>query len=97
MHDDGGAFSGELENLMRWVSGAGILLGLASAVILILVPFTVERVDDARLAVATVQAASGARDVSRLVQELQDERLVALGYLSVPTVDPPTQYSRRRG
>ena len=31
MHEEGGAFSGELENLMRWVSGAGILFGLASA------------------------------------------------------------------
>jgi nitrate/TMAO reductase-like tetraheme cytochrome c subunit len=33
----GGIFSGSTENVMRWLSGAGILLGLAAAAILILV------------------------------------------------------------
>ena len=36
MHDEG-VFSGDLDNVMRWVSGAGILLGLASAAILVTV------------------------------------------------------------
>jgi len=36
MHE-GGLFSGEADNVLRWLSGAGILLGLASAAILGLV------------------------------------------------------------
>ncbi len=38
MHE-GGLFSGDLDNIMRWVSGAGILLGLTSAGVLIFVLF----------------------------------------------------------
>ena len=32
-----GLFSGSTENVMRWVAGAGIVLGLASAAIMIVV------------------------------------------------------------
>lgn len=32
--DEGGFFSGETDNLMRWLSGAGILIGLACAAVL---------------------------------------------------------------
>jgi len=35
--EEEGLFSGGTDNVMHWVSGAGILLGLAAAVILLIV------------------------------------------------------------
>jgi len=58
-----------------------LMLPLA-AVLLTSVPFTVERVDDARAAAAIVDSANNARSVGAVVQELQQERLLALGYLA---------------
>jgi len=58
-----------------------LMLPLA-AVLLTSVPFTVERVDDARAAAAIVDSADNARSVGAVVQELQQERLLALGYLA---------------
>ncbi len=66
----------------------GLLLTVPlTAVLVILVPFSVDRIDEARAAGATVDAARAARDVGRLVQELQQERLLTLGYLTLPAVD----------
>ncbi len=47
-HD--GLFSGSTENVMRWVAGAGIVLGLASAAIIVLVLL---RKPEARVAAAS--------------------------------------------
>jgi signal transduction histidine kinase len=58
-----------------------------AAVLLVLVPFTVERVNDARSAAATARTALVAREIGGLIQTLQQERLIALGYLSAPSLD----------
>ncbi len=62
-----------------------LMLPLA-AVVLISVPFTVERVDDARAAAAIVNSAHNARAIGSVIQELQQERLLALAYLASPRV-----------
>ncbi len=51
------------------------------AVAITSVPFTVNRVDDALAASSTVGISQQARDVSVLMQDLQEERLLALTYL----------------
>src|SRR5688572_1464989 len=53
-----------------------------TAVVLVLVPFTAERIDDARSARTTARTAEAARQIGALIQTLQQERLLALGYLS---------------
>ena len=58
-----------------------LLLPLA-AVVLVGVPFIIERVDDARAAAVVVRTADNARLVGDLVRQLQRERLLALGYLA---------------
>jgi signal transduction histidine kinase len=66
----------------------GVLLVIPlTAVAAVLVPFTAERIDDARSAGVTANTADMARRVGALIQALQRERLVALGYLSTPTLD----------
>jgi signal transduction histidine kinase len=62
-----------------------LMLPLA-AVVLISVPFTVERVDDARAAAAIVNSSQNAREIGSVVQELQQERLLMLAYLVSPRV-----------
>jgi len=37
VHADGGLFSGSTENVMRWLAGAGILLGLSAGAVLLFV------------------------------------------------------------
>jgi signal transduction histidine kinase len=58
-----------------------------AAVVLVLVPFTVERVTEATSAATTARTAEIARRVGSLIQTLQQERLLTLGYLSAPTLD----------
>ncbi len=58
-----------------------------AAVVLVTVPYLLERADDARAAAATARTAAAARDIGSLIQALQQERLLALGYLSVPNLD----------
>ena len=57
------------------------------AVIVTLVPFTAERIDDARSSGSTATSARSAREVGALIQHLQQERLLALGFLSAPALD----------
>jgi signal transduction histidine kinase len=58
-----------------------------TAVVLVLVPFAAERVDDARAARTTARTADAARRIGALIQTLQQERLLALGYLSAESLD----------
>jgi signal transduction histidine kinase len=58
-----------------------------AAVVVTLVPFTAERIDDARTASATATTATAAREVGALIENLQQERLLAMGYLTTPTMD----------
>ncbi len=64
-----------------------LLMAPLTAVVLTIVPFTVERVDQSRAAAATAAHAEAARTVANLVQELQQERLLSLGYLVLPDLD----------
>jgi signal transduction histidine kinase len=61
-----------------------LLLIPLAAVAITSVPFAVERINDASSAAATAQLANAARDVGQLIQNLQQERLVSLGYLGSP-------------
>src|SRR4051812_42741550 len=66
----------------------GILLAIPLiAVVVVAVPLSVDRVNNARAAGATATAATAAREVGALVQGLQQERLLALGYLTTATLD----------
>ncbi len=56
------------------------------AVALVMVGFTAERVADARSAASTATTALAARDIGALIQTLQQERLLALGYLAAPSL-----------
>ena len=58
-----------------------------TAVIVTLVPFTAERIDDARSAGATARTARAAREIGALIQNLQQERLLALGFLTTPALE----------
>ena len=57
-----------------------------AAVALVMVGFTAERVADARSAGSTATTALAARDIGALIQTLQQERLLALGYLAAPSL-----------
>jgi signal transduction histidine kinase len=57
------------------------------AVALVMVGYTVDRISDARLHGATADAALAARDVGALIQTLQQERLLSLGYLAAPSME----------
>jgi signal transduction histidine kinase len=57
------------------------------AVVVVLVPFTAERVTEAAAADVTARTAETARRIGSLIQTLQQERLLALGYLSAPNLD----------
>jgi signal transduction histidine kinase len=66
----------------------GVLLVIPLlAVAAVLVPFTAERVSDARSAGVTARTADIARQLGALIQALQQERLLALGYLATSTLD----------
>jgi signal transduction histidine kinase len=56
------------------------------AVALVMVAFTAERIADARSAGSTAATALAARDIGALIQTLQQERLLALGYLAAPSL-----------
>src|SRR5260370_40442796 len=58
-----------------------------AAVVLVMVPYVVDRANDARSAADTARTALAARQIGSLMQTLQQERLVALGYLSAPSLD----------
>jgi signal transduction histidine kinase len=58
-----------------------------TAVVVVLVPFTSERIGEARSAGATARIALAARGVGGLIEALQQERLLSLGYLAVRTLD----------
>jgi signal transduction histidine kinase len=60
------------------------------AVIITTVPIVLERIDAAGAAAATARAAADAREVGGLIQDLQQERLLALGFLATGQVDPGT-------
>ena len=57
------------------------------AVIVISIPFTARRVNDASTASATVAVAQRANAVALLIQDLQEERLLLLTYLVSPDAD----------
>jgi signal transduction histidine kinase len=66
----------------------GVLLVIPLlAVAAVLVPFTAERVSDARSAGVTARTADIARQVGALIQALQQERLLTLGYLATSSLD----------
>ena len=65
-----------------------LMLPLA-AVVLISVPFTVERVDEARSSASIVTSAMDAQVVGEVILELQQERLLALGRLTNPALSRP--------
>jgi signal transduction histidine kinase len=66
----------------------GVLLAIPLiAVVVVAVPLIADRVDNARAAGATATAATAAREVGALIQGLQQERLLALGYLTTATLD----------
>jgi len=64
-----------------------LLLIPLAAVVLVMVPFTAERIDDARTAGTTARTALAAREIGGLIQTLQQERLLVLGYLSAPSLE----------
>ncbi len=53
-------------------------------VVLLAVPFLADRIDDARTAGATAGSAEVARAAGALVQDVQRERLLSMGYLATP-------------
>lgn len=64
-----------------------LLLFPLLAVLFALAPYTIERIGDARSAANTATTARAAREVGGLIQLLQHERLLALGYLAAPSLD----------
>jgi signal transduction histidine kinase len=84
-HDPG---SGTVLSRLRIRQKLSLLLMIPlTAVIVTLVPFTAERIDDARSAGATARIARAAREVGTLIQNLQQERILALGFLTTPTLE----------
>jgi hypothetical protein len=57
------------------------------AVVVTTVPFVVERIGRANASVATATAARSASDVAGLIQDLQRERLLAIGYLTTGQIN----------
>src|SRR5262245_30141090 len=57
------------------------------AVLMTIAPLIAERVGEARSADATARAGTAARDVGVLIQDLQLERLLAMGFLTTPQMD----------
>jgi signal transduction histidine kinase len=64
------------------------------AVIITTIPIVIERVNAAGASVATAQAASEAREIGVLIQDLQQERLIALGFLSTGQIDAGTMLAQ---
>ncbi len=66
----------------------GVLLAIPlTAVALVMSAFTLERVGEAQAYAATEETALSAREIGGLIQTLQQERLLALGYLVLPTLE----------
>ena len=57
------------------------------AVLATMAPLIWDRVSEARSAGATARAGEAARDVGELIQDLQLERLLAMGFLTTPQMD----------
>src|SRR5690606_9207175 len=57
------------------------------ALLLVMAPFTADRIGDARSAQTTARIALAAREIGALIQALQHERVLAMGYLSSPNLD----------
>src|SRR5258706_13757890 len=75
---------------LRITQRLSLLLSLPlAAVVLISVPFTVQRVNEARAAAAIVDSARDALAVGAVILDLQQERLLALAYLASPAVNRP--------
>jgi signal transduction histidine kinase len=60
------------------------------AVVITTIPIVVERIDAAGASAATAQAAADAREVGGLIRDLQQERLLVLGYLATGQLDRGT-------
>ena len=58
-----------------------------TAVALVMAALTVDRINEARTYSTTAETALAAREVGGLIQTLQQERLLALGYLLIPSFD----------
>jgi signal transduction histidine kinase len=58
-----------------------------TAVALVMAALTVDRINRARTYSATAETALAVREVGGLIQTLQQERLLALAYLLIPTLD----------
>lgn len=85
MRGGGGAWM--LANL-RIRHKLGLLVALPlGAVMALMVPLTAERVEAARSARTTASAALAAREIGALLQGLQQEQLLVLGYLAAPTLE----------
>ncbi len=67
-----------------------------AAVVLLMVPFTAERVDGVRAADVTANAAQAARAVDELVEALQRERLLVIGFLSSSDFDRTAVVAQRQ-
>src|SRR5258706_14373178 len=75
---------------LRITQRLSLLLSLPlAAVVLISVPFTVQRVNEARAAAAIVDSARDAQAVGAVILDLQQERLLALAYLATPALRRP--------
>jgi hypothetical protein len=57
-----------------------------TAVGLVMAGYAVERLNDARDHGATARSAQMARDIGALIDTLQQERLISVGYLAVPSL-----------
>jgi hypothetical protein len=55
-------------------------------VVLAIVPLTADRLDRSRAARLTASVARDAQQVGSLIEDLQQERLLSLGYLLLPAV-----------
>jgi signal transduction histidine kinase len=66
----------------------GVLLAIPlTAMALVMAAFAVDRVGQARAYATTADAALAAREIGGLIQTLQQERLLAVSYLVLPSLD----------
>jgi signal transduction histidine kinase len=75
-------------NRLRIRQKLGVLLSIPLiAVALVMSAFTVQSIANASAYRATAETALAARDIGGLIQALQEERLLAVGYLVVPSME----------
>jgi signal transduction histidine kinase len=67
-----------------------------TAVVFTVVPITVGLADQARAASMTAQAARQARQVGELIRQLQQERLLSVAYLTLPSLDRSALLTQQR-